>query len=118
LTYEYAGSYDRAIPDFDQALRLRPSDAGAFCGRGWAYAQKGDYDRAIQDYDQALRINPTYVKALSNRRLAYAQNGEYLRAMADRVHYLWLKFGTVRVILLAVMVAAVFGFISISKRFR
>jgi hypothetical protein len=38
--------------------------------------------------------------------------------MADRAHFMWLKFGTVRVILLAVMIAAVLGFISISKRFR
>jgi len=84
LTYEYAGSHDRAILDFDQALKLTPKDPDAFYGRGQAYAQ----------------------------------NGEYRRAMADRAHYMWLKFGTVRVILLAVMAAAAFGFISISKRFR
>lgn len=38
--------------------------------------------------------------------------------MADRAHYMWLKFGTVRVILFVLMVATAFGFISISKRFR
>ena len=53
LTYDYAGDYDRAIADFDQALRLTPSNVDAFCSRGWAFAQKGDYDRAIQDCDQA-----------------------------------------------------------------
>jgi hypothetical protein len=27
LTYEYAGGYDRAILNFDQALKLTPKDA-------------------------------------------------------------------------------------------
>jgi tetratricopeptide (TPR) repeat protein len=84
LAYEQHHDFDRAIADYDQALRLTPGDADAFCGRACAYAQKGDYDRAIQDYDQALRINPTYIKALANRRLAYAQKGDYFHAMADR----------------------------------
>jgi tetratricopeptide (TPR) repeat protein len=90
--YEYEGDYTRAIPDYDQALTLKPGDADALCGRGSAYSQKGDYDRAIQDYDQALRINPAYVLALANRRLAYTRKGDYLRAMADTGRLLWLKY--------------------------
>jgi tetratricopeptide (TPR) repeat protein len=118
LAYVHKREYDRAIPDFDQALRLTPNDADAFDNRGWAYAHKGDYKRAIQDYDQAIRLNASLADALHNRSLAYAHEGDYLRAMADRAHFLWLKFGIVgsviRLCILAFVVALALGF----KRFR
>src|SRR2546429_5742743 len=59
---DYKGDYDRAIQDYDQAIRLKPDYPTAFNNRGDAYHAKGDYDRAIQDYDQdravvvALRV--------------------------------------------------------------
>jgi tetratricopeptide (TPR) repeat protein len=61
------GQYDRAIEDYDQAIRLNPNYAFAFHGRGLAYAFKGQYDRAIEDYDQAIRIIPNFADAFVNR---------------------------------------------------
>jgi len=58
--YKHKGDYDRAIQDYDQALRLNPAYAAALYGRGLAYAQKGDHDRATQDYDQSLRIDSNF----------------------------------------------------------
>ena len=53
IAYLRKRDYDLAIQDFENALRLNPSLADAFTGRGLAYADnKGDYDRAISDYDQ------------------------------------------------------------------
>ena len=49
---------DRAIEDYDQAIRLNPNFAEAFYNRGVAYDGKGQPDRAIEDYDQAIRLNP------------------------------------------------------------
>jgi len=95
-----------------------PTSVNAFYDRGSTYEYTGGYDRAILDFDQALKLTPNDPDAFHCRSRAYARKGDYLRAMADRNHYLWPRFGTVRLILLAVMVAAVFGFISISKRFR
>ena len=69
--YHEKGDYDRAILDYDQAVRLNPSHANAFSNRGVAYARKGDYDRAIQDYDEAIRLNPNHADAFSNRGVAY-----------------------------------------------
>jgi len=39
--------YDRAILDFNQALKLTPNDPGAVYGRGRACAQNGEYLRAM-----------------------------------------------------------------------
>jgi tetratricopeptide (TPR) repeat protein len=41
------GAYDRAIEDFDQAIRLDPQSAIAYLGRARAYREKADYDRAV-----------------------------------------------------------------------
>ena len=49
--------YDRAIADFDQAIRLDAKNANAFYNRGIAYHEKHDYDRAIADFDQAIKLD-------------------------------------------------------------
>ncbi len=40
--YAHKSDYDRAFQDYDQALKLNPSDAKAFYGRGTAYWHKRD----------------------------------------------------------------------------
>ncbi len=81
--YYLKGDYDRAIQDYDQAIRLDPSFALAFSSRGLAYYKKGDYDRAIQDFDQAIRLNPDYALAFASRGEAYDKKGDRDRAMQD-----------------------------------
>src|SRR5262249_15256696 len=65
--------FDRAIADFNEAIRLDPKHAGAFTLRGYAYVfgSKTDFDRAIADYDEAIRFNPTSSRALAGRGFAY-----------------------------------------------
>jgi tetratricopeptide (TPR) repeat protein len=75
--------YDRAIADYDHAIRLDPKLVFAYVGRGEAYDSKGDYDRAIADYDQAIRLNPEFAVAYHNRGFAYKNKGDYNRAIAD-----------------------------------
>jgi tetratricopeptide (TPR) repeat protein len=65
-TWFNKGDYDRAIADYNQALRINPQDAYAYNQRGVAWERKGDYDRAIADYTQALQINPQNTKAKEN----------------------------------------------------
>jgi tetratricopeptide (TPR) repeat protein len=67
--------YDRAIQDYDQAVKLNPNYADAFNNRGDAYSDEGQSDRAIQDYDQAIKLNPNYSVAIKNRAIAIAKQG-------------------------------------------
>jgi Tfp pilus assembly protein PilF len=75
--------YDRAISDYDQAIRLDPKQAEFYDNRGEAYVAKGDYDRAIADLDHAIRLKPDFPDPYSYRGLAYGRKGDFDRAMAD-----------------------------------
>jgi tetratricopeptide (TPR) repeat protein len=81
--YAQKDQVDRAIQDFDEALRLDPDLPDAFRARGLAHANKGDSDRAIQDLDQAIRLNPNDTYAAYRRGVVYGNKGEYDRAIQD-----------------------------------
>jgi Flp pilus assembly protein TadD len=56
------GQIERAIQDFDEAIRLNPSSANAFFSRSIAKTRKGDKAGAAADMAQARRINPNIPK--------------------------------------------------------
>ena len=82
-TYFGKKDYDRAIRDYDQAIRVRPNYPEAFNNRGYAYFHKKDYDHAVQNYDQAIKLNPKYAKAFNNRGGAHDEKRQYDQALAD-----------------------------------
>ena len=83
--------FDRAIRDFDHAIRINPDLADAFHNRGNAFAKKGELDRAIRDYDQSLKTKPDDEETLNNRGRVFAEKGELNYAIRDYNHALKLK---------------------------
>jgi lipoprotein NlpI len=81
--YSDKGDTDRAIADFNEAIRLDPTSAVAFDNRGSAYHDKGDNDRAIADYNEAIRLDPKSGKAFAGRGTAFSDKGDFERAIAD-----------------------------------
>ena len=77
------GDHDRAIADFDTAIRINPQLAEALYSRGISWAHKGEPDRAIPDFDAALRLNPKNADALQSRGTEWLMKGDYKRAMVD-----------------------------------
>jgi tetratricopeptide (TPR) repeat protein len=86
---DFAGvhEYDRAIADYDTAIRLKPDDAEAYNDRGFAYYLQGGKeagDRAIADYTRAIALRPNYPKAYNSRGVVYMTGGYgWARAVAD-----------------------------------
>ncbi len=75
--------YDKAISDYNEAIRLDPNNAWPYNRRGIAHDDKKEYDLAISDYSEAIRLSPSYVEAYSNRGNAYNDKGEYDKAISD-----------------------------------
>jgi len=80
--YSDQGDIERAIADFDQAIRLNEKFAAGYYSRGLAYKGKGDLDSAFVDFDQAFRLDPTDTNARKNRALVYDSDENLDRALA------------------------------------
>lgn len=75
------GDFDRALEDFDQAIKLDSSLAAHFVDRGFAYARKGQFDHATQDFDQAAKLKPDDSGVFDGRGYVYFNKGQYARAV-------------------------------------
>jgi tetratricopeptide (TPR) repeat protein len=71
---------DRAIADYDAALRLDPTLSDIFNARGELRRKKGDRPRALQDFAAAIRLNPDHSAAKANYK-SLAQELERLGAL-------------------------------------
>jgi tetratricopeptide (TPR) repeat protein len=61
--YDRKDMIDRAIGDYDMALRLDPALADIFNARGELWRKKGDRARALTDFGAAIRLNPDHPTA-------------------------------------------------------
>jgi tetratricopeptide (TPR) repeat protein len=64
--YDVRDQIDRAIGDYDAALRLDPTLADIFNARGGLWRRKGDRPRALADFDAAIKLNPQHAAARAN----------------------------------------------------
>jgi tetratricopeptide (TPR) repeat protein len=64
--YDRKDMIDRAIGDYDTALRLDPSLADIFNARGELWRRKGDRLHALQDFGAAIKLNPQHEAARAN----------------------------------------------------
>ena len=91
LAWMSKGDHDRAIADFDVAIRLNPSAPQTFTNRGLGWIHKGEYDRAVADLDAAIGLNARDALAFRNRGLARFFQGRFGLAGRDFIQTLQLK---------------------------
>jgi len=71
--FNIKGEFDRAIADYDAALKVEPGHAEALYGRGMAWRAKGDRRRALSDFDAALKLKPDFEAARANRKSLFSE---------------------------------------------
>jgi tetratricopeptide (TPR) repeat protein len=75
--------YERAIEDYNTALKYNPNSAMAYSFRGEAYNGLGQYDRGLQDADKAIGLDPRQQGNYLGRARAWTAKGELDRAITD-----------------------------------
>jgi tetratricopeptide (TPR) repeat protein len=74
---------DRAMADFNEAVRLDPGRYQTLVCRGYGYFAIGDYDRAIADFDQAISVDSKPFQVFIARGQIHRIKGDLDRAVAD-----------------------------------
>ncbi len=69
--YTNQGDYNRAIAEFNQALKDNPTNQEALLALSYSYAKKGDYNQAKSIFDQANQMDPSYTNKIKLKLLEY-----------------------------------------------
>ena len=77
------GDLERALADYDEAIRLEPKYLQAYSNRGTVFLELGDDERAVADFDRAIAGDAMYASALHNRGLAHSRQRRFDLAIAD-----------------------------------
>lgn len=89
--YSKNGDYDKAIEEFNEAIRLNPGLAAAHYNRGEIYFQRGDYAQAIRDFTRTIDLSPDYTFAYYSRGVANEKIGDIEEAILDFTNTVRLK---------------------------
>jgi len=81
--YRLSSNPERAIQDFDQALRMNPRDGAALDHRGLAHLDQDKTDLALADFTEAIGVNPEDGAAFDYRGYAERTKTAYDAAIAD-----------------------------------
>ena len=67
LAYSLLGLFDKALQDYDEALKINPDYPLALNNRAWSYYKLGRPRDGIADVEKALQISPASPYALDTR---------------------------------------------------
>lgn len=76
-------SYDKALEDFDKAIKLYPNYTLAYINRGNVLRDKHMYYEALSDYNKAIKLEPNFHKTYFNRGTLFLKNKKSDEALCD-----------------------------------
>jgi tetratricopeptide (TPR) repeat protein len=83
VEYAVKGECDRAIADYNQAIRLDPKYVLAYNKRGDCFTRQGSNFRALEDYAKAIELDPTNSRVYFNRGDIFRKEGDFDRAISE-----------------------------------
>ncbi len=77
------GLYDKAIEDYNSAIKINPGHFKSYTNRGIVYALTGKYDKAMADFNKGILLNNNDAEAFLNRGTLYQIIGNQELAKSD-----------------------------------
>jgi len=77
------GKLSQAITAYDEAIRLDPQFAEAYCNRALCQYHLGNLSEALEDSNKAIDLNPQIAEAYCNRALCQYLLGNLSEALED-----------------------------------
>jgi tetratricopeptide (TPR) repeat protein len=71
------------MADFNEGIRLDPTDPLAYSNRGQALVDQQKYAEAVADFDKAIELDPEDASTYAKRGLLWALQQKYDKALAD-----------------------------------
>lgn len=81
LAYNATKQYDKAIKDFNEAIKMNPKLEEAYNNLGLTYCDAGMLTDAVKTLEQAIKLNPKMDKAYYNMGNTFAKAGDYNKAI-------------------------------------
>ncbi len=81
--WKHEREYDKAIKDYDEAIRLDPTNVLVYVNRASVLNDIWSFDKAMQDCDRALQLDPKLAVAFSTRAQVWAVRLDADKAMID-----------------------------------
>lgn len=91
ITRDELGSFDEALSDFNEVIKLTPNDPLAWNYRGLVYYHKQDFDKSLADYNQAIKLDPKLEVAWYNKGTLYLFNHKCTEAITCFTEAIQLK---------------------------
>jgi tetratricopeptide (TPR) repeat protein len=77
------GAYEKAIADFNLALKHAPQHWNSHYNRGLALFEQGDYAKALLDFDAVVKGRPDHAEGYINRGLTRYRLEDFQGAIQD-----------------------------------
>jgi len=81
--YLQAGNFQKAIPHFEEAIRIYPGYAKAYDALGNSYLRLGEIDKAIVAYERAVSLESGKASFHNNLGTGYFEKGRWEEAIRE-----------------------------------
>lgn len=81
--YAMNEEYEKAIIDYDTAVRLNPAYPDTYLDRGNSHYQLNQFESALKDFSEAIRLKPDWGEAHANRAVIHTELGNIAESESD-----------------------------------
>ncbi|MCP4650994.1 MAG: tetratricopeptide repeat protein [PVC group bacterium] len=83
MAYYRQGKIDKAVKEYEHAIRLNPRYAEAQYKLGIIYLEKNEHDKAIETFRKVVKLNPYDTDAYNNLGVVFTKQGLWEEAIRE-----------------------------------